>query len=244
MAFSSSGTLIAGGATSKNLVYYVWEDYINSPSSFTTPQCLETPLHHPTSGYTPSQIMRIDFSRDNATAVSIICRFRNGMHKPKLTTFVEMVTLGDSRSATVSPQKMLPLRTGPLPPLSIDLSQLNYNHVAVSVHGRDQYAASKESLVGFPDWDFAVSSRFGNRSGAGTVGVIEITPPAPNNPNTCTGIEIEQERGYSWVAWRGKRLICLPYRVLWARRDLYNKCLMVGYGTRPEDVDFVSFVSS
>jgi hypothetical protein len=190
--------------------------------------------------------MRIDFSRDNATAVSIICcfQFRNALLGPEFSTFAEMITLGDSRSITVSPRTLLvgtePISTLPL----FDLRKLDYNHVAVSVHGRDQYAASKESLVGFPDWDFAVSSRFGNRPGAVTVGGIEITPPAPHNPNTCTGFRYEQEGGCSWVVWRGKRLICLPYRILWARRDLYKKCLMIGYGPRPEDVDFVSFVSS
>jgi hypothetical protein len=221
MAFSSSGTLIAGGATSKNLVYYVWEDYIDSPSSFTTPQCLETPLHDPTSGYTLSQIMRIDVSRDNDMVVSIICCFfPNSLLGPEFSTFAEMVTLGGD-SVTISPRTLL-VGTGPIrgtPPF-FDQRKLEYNHVVVSVYGRDQYAASKESLVGFTTWDFAVSSRFGNRPGAVTVGGIEITPPAPHNPNTCTGFRYEREGGCSWVSWRGKRLICLPYRILWARRDL------------------------
>jgi WD40 repeat protein len=243
MAFSSLGTLIAGGATSKNLVYYVWEesDYTNSPSSFTTPQCLEAPLHDPASGYTSSQIMRIGFSRDNATAVSIIFCFRNALLRPDFSTFAEVINLGDSRSATVSPRSLI-LGTEPISiSRLLDRSKLEFNHVAVRVHGRDEHAASREVLVGLPDWDFAVSSRFGNRPGAVTVGGVEITPPAQHNRNTCTGIKIEQEGRARWVAWRGKRLIYLPHRVLWARPDLYNKCLMIGHGPWPEDVSFVSF---
>jgi hypothetical protein len=107
MAFSSSGTLIAGGATSKNLVYYGWHksDY-SSPSLLTVPpQCLETSRHNPLFGHILTQTMRIEFSRDNVTAVSIICCFREAYLGTQFSTYAEMITLGGS--ATVNPRVKL-----------------------------------------------------------------------------------------------------------------------------------------
>lgn len=251
MAFSSSGTFIAGGATSKKFFYYVWEEAdFSSPSAFVTPRCLETP------GYNTSewgQIMRIEFSRDNTTAVSIMCHFGNNRYLGvEFSTHAEMITLGDSPTV------------GPRAKLVRDRVIDGTNHVDVMLQGRDEYETWSGWLKGSPDvdrtveprdeyatvrrWsrsspdvDLAVSSRFGKRTGGMTVGGVDIRPPARHNNNTCRDVDIEKYGGFSWVIWRGKRIVCFPYRVLWVRVDLYEGCLMIAH--EPGSVSFVSLLS-
>jgi WD40 repeat protein len=245
MAFSSSGTLIAGGATSNNVFYYVWEepDY-SSPSSLTNPQYLETPLNHSSDRLIFIRIMRIEFSRDNATAVSIICCVQDGFLGTEFSTHAEMITMGDS--AAVSPrtilvQHVLIPKEVLMKDSFIDTIHHHIDYVAVTVQGRDEFAVRRWTSEGSPDVEFAVSSRFGNRPEAITVGGIEITPPAQHNRNTCTHVKVELDGGFSWVTWKGKRIVCFPHKVLWARRDRYERCLMIAH--EPENVSFVSLVS-
>jgi WD40 repeat protein len=241
MAFSSSGTLIAGGATSKNLVYYVWgkSDY-SSPSSLTVPpQCLETSRHNPLFGNIVTQIMKIEFSRDNVTAVSIICCFREGYLGMQFSTYAEMVTLGGS--ATVNPRAKVLGETLLANEWRIGAIDHPIDNVAVRVQGRDEYAARRWTSDGYPGVEFTVSCRFGSWPEAVTVGGIEITPPGQHNGNTCAYVSAEQEEGFGWVTWRGKRIVCFPHQILWARRDLYNRCLMIAH--EPEGVSFCSFAS-
>lgn len=241
MAFSYSGTLLAGGATSKNLVYYVWEksDY-SSPSSLTGhPQCLETSRYNPLFGNTLTQIMKTEFSKDNVTAASIICCFHEGYLGTQFSTYAEMITLGGS--ATVHPRtKLLGDR---LLSNEFNFGLLNHpiDNVAVRVQGRDEYVATRWTSDGFPNVQITVSCHFGNSPEAVTVGGIEITPPAQNNGNTCDYVEVEEEGGFSWVTWKGKRIVLFPHQILWARRDLYKRCLMIAH--EPKSVSFFSFAS-
>lgn len=230
MAFSSSGTLMVGGATSSKFIYYIWEksDYSN-PSLSGAPRCHKTPRQKSWYlGNTLAQIMRIEFSRDSATAVSIICAFGNGYLGPEVAGYADMIATGGPATSSSRSQLMRSM--------SSDWT----HYMEVEVRGRDDYKVLRQSLEHFNNRDLVVSSRFlGGEEGI-TAGGIDIRPPTRDNKSTCWGVEIGQHGGFSWVLRDGKRVLCFPHKILWVRRDLYRGWLMIGH--EPGSVSFVTFI--
>lgn len=226
MAFSSAGTLMAAGSTSENFLYYVWEGLCHSSPSASRAPRLHKTLRH-TDGTRDMRMMRIEFSQDNITAISVICVFWSTVVGIVHSAHAETTTLGDS--TIVSRRTEL-----------IDEGYVNSGTLLeVEVQGHDSYGVRKRDLVHFQSEQLVVSSRFGPTTGGMTAGGIEIAPPAKQNRNTCKCVEIEQDGKFSWVTWNGQRVLCFPLSISWTRRDPWETCLILTH--EPDSVWFMSF---
>lgn len=231
MAFSPSGTLVAAGATSKHFCYYSWEksDYANLDPS-------RTPRRHQTSrrgdgsslgtGY--SKIMRIEFSPDNITTVSIICLF--GFMVSGQLTYVADAEMTVWKSPTITSRRTEIIDDG-------SLESVNYLEVKVQSDG--EYLAWEKELAVSPTDDLAVSSRFGQGTGGMTVEGIDVPAPTEGSRTTCKGVEIEKDGRFNWLTWNNQRLLCFPMSISQVCRDLWDECLMITQ--EPDNVSFVFF---